>query len=125
MKYLYPPTSTSPHLNYLRNCTVSEVIRWADVVCVSGCTALVELSVSHQSERERERDIYIYICFRFTHMSSQAHVFSCMFPPKGINFMWSIYAGAPLVFMTSGMSAERKLEKRWAIESLYKHSHAP
>jgi len=72
-----------------------------------------------------ERDIYIYICFRFTHMSSQAHVFSCMFPPKGINFMWSIYAGAPLVFMTSGMSAERKLEKRWAIESLYKHSHAP
>ena len=38
--------------------TVSEVIRWADAVCVSGCTALVELSVSHQieSERERERD---------------------------------------------------------------------
>ena len=100
--------------------TVSEVIRWADVVCVSGCTALVELSVSHQ------REIYIYICFRFTHMSSQAHVFSCMFPPKGINFMWNnTLAPPPLVFMTSGMSAERKLEKRWAIESLHKHSHAP
>ena len=52
-EFLYPPTSTSPHLNYLRNCTVSEVIRWADAVCVSGCTTLVELSVS-QRERERE-----------------------------------------------------------------------
>ena len=48
-EFLYPPTSTSPHLNYLRNCTVSEVIRWADAVCVSGCTTLVELSVATDS----------------------------------------------------------------------------
>ena len=60
----------------------------------------------------------------YTHVIASACV-QLHVSPQGINFMWSIYAGAPQVFMTSGMSAERKLEKRWAIESLYKHSHAP